>query len=249
MLVAFLLVLTLIEATPLFGDIYNGDTFSKLNNARIRIEGPVSSQFIASSNYSIDLPPGNYTIIASYFKDGKLDLYTEEKLSISDRGIRFDLVLLPYALQALIPMDTESDSEVLSPKPSSFFPLSIEIIVTVLIIVILATAFYLWHQSKTKKQSHILATETKMEKEEIVQSKKDTLASQEPYYLDADSRKLLDILKTQGGRILQKELRDILKISESAMSLMLSELESVGYIKRFKRGRENLVKLVKEPEK
>ena len=65
--------------------------------------------------------------------------------------------------------------------------------------------------------------------------------------MDDESRKILEILKSSGGRMLQKELRDIMGASQSNMSLVLTELEQLGYIKRFKRGRENLLKLIKEP--
>ncbi len=60
-----------------------------------------------------------------------------------------------------------------------------------------------------------------------------------------EEMKVLHIIKENEGRMEQKQLRDILKFSESKMSLLLTELEVGGYIKRFKKGRENIIKLKK----
>ncbi len=257
-LVSLAFLVSLFHGTALFGDIYDADTFTRLDNTRIRIEGPVSSQLIASGNYSIDLPPGNYTIIASYFRGGRLDLYAEERVSISDREVRFDLVLLPYALQNFIPNDPNgNENETTNTSPeihvdtiSSGVEIVAFVIVLTLFIVVLAVYFAYRFIQKTKKIGNQAAPVNTPEKE-LIEKAPQTMGvtePEEPYYLDPESRKFLEIIKSQGGRMLQKELRDITKMSESAMSLMLSELESVGYVKRFKRGRENLVKLVKEPE-
>ncbi len=64
--------------------------------------------------------------------------------------------------------------------------------------------------------------------------------------LGQDEMAVLKIIKENEGRMEQKTLRDILRYSESKMSLLLTELEVTGYVKRFKKGRENIIKLKKE---
>jgi len=62
--------------------------------------------------------------------------------------------------------------------------------------------------------------------------------------LDEDSKKILKALDSFEGRATQKELKETLNYSDSKMSLVLAELEHEGRIKRFKRGRGNIIKKV-----
>jgi uncharacterized membrane protein len=64
--------------------------------------------------------------------------------------------------------------------------------------------------------------------------------------LSAELGETLDIIRGNKGRITQKDLRSRLKYSEVKVSLMLSELEKRGLIKKFKNGRENIVVLNEE---
>ncbi|AKB78245.1 hypothetical protein MSHOH_1762 [Methanosarcina horonobensis HB-1 = JCM 15518] len=61
-----------------------------------------------------------------------------------------------------------------------------------------------------------------------------------------DLHEVLDIIRGHKGRITQKDLRSRLSYSEVKVSLMLSELEKRGLIKKFRNGRENIVVLVYE---
>ncbi|MDK2831051.1 MAG: hypothetical protein PWQ75_803 [Methanolobus sp.] len=70
--------------------------------------------------------------------------------------------------------------------------------------------------------------------------------SNEP--VPADLQEILDILKSQGGRMTQKDMRKRLKYSEGKVSLMLLDLEKRGKIQKFKKGRGNVLFLV-ESEK
>lgn len=62
--------------------------------------------------------------------------------------------------------------------------------------------------------------------------------------LSSDLREVLDIIRGQKGKITQKDLRSRLDYSEVKVSLLLSELEKRGLIRKFKNGRENIVVLV-----
>ena len=64
--------------------------------------------------------------------------------------------------------------------------------------------------------------------------------------LSTDLREILDVIRGHKGRITQKDLRSKLEYSEVKVSLMLSELEKRGLIKKFKNGRENIVILIDE---
>ncbi len=64
-----------------------------------------------------------------------------------------------------------------------------------------------------------------------------------PMALDPDLRKALKIIQDANGRITQKELRMKMPYSEAKVSLILDDLEQRGLIKKFKKGRGNIVRL------
>lgn len=66
--------------------------------------------------------------------------------------------------------------------------------------------------------------------------------------MPADLQEILDIIRSQGGRMTQKDLRGKLKYSEGKVSLMLFDLEKRGLIQKFKRGRGNVILLVEQDE-
>jgi uncharacterized membrane protein len=65
--------------------------------------------------------------------------------------------------------------------------------------------------------------------------------------LPADLQEVIDIIRGQGGRMTQKDLRSRLKkYSEGKVSLMLADLERRERIEKFKKGRGNTVILKSE---
>lgn len=66
--------------------------------------------------------------------------------------------------------------------------------------------------------------------------------------IPADLQEILDIIRSQGGRMTQKDLRSKLKYSEGKVSLMLFDLEKRGLIQKFKRGRGNVILLVEQDQ-
>ncbi len=64
--------------------------------------------------------------------------------------------------------------------------------------------------------------------------------------LSADLREVLDIIRGHKGKITQKDLRSKLEYSEVKVSLLLSELEKRGLIRKLKNGRENILVLIDE---
>lgn len=66
--------------------------------------------------------------------------------------------------------------------------------------------------------------------------------------LPADLQEIMDIIRGQGGRITQKDLRSKLRYSEGKVSLMLADLERRELIEKFKRGRGNVV-IIRDEER
>jgi uncharacterized membrane protein len=64
--------------------------------------------------------------------------------------------------------------------------------------------------------------------------------------LPDDLKELLELIRANGNRITQRELRKKSPYSESKVSLMLSDLEERGLIEKFKRGRGNIIRIPDE---
>ena len=64
--------------------------------------------------------------------------------------------------------------------------------------------------------------------------------------VDKYTNELLAIVGKEGGRVTQKEIRKKIPLSEAKISLMISELEEKGVLKRIKKGRGNIIVLNKK---
>lgn len=64
--------------------------------------------------------------------------------------------------------------------------------------------------------------------------------------LPDDLKEIMNLIRANGNRITQRELRKKSPYSESKVSLMLSDLEERGLIEKFKRGRGNIIRIPDE---
>ena len=209
-----LLLLSLLLSTSLgftafvHGDIYTSD-FQKLNRTLIKIEGSFSYQIVTDkANYSIYLPPGNFTISASNFDEkGNLELYIQQTVRVGDEDQKVDLVLNPAS--------------------------SYDWLVYLFVLAIVATVF-VWANRFWGKNA-IGMNRQKREETEVQ-------AQPINHSLDEDARAVLSALVGFEGRANQKDLKEALGFSDAKLSLIISELEKFGYVKKFKRGRGNIIK-------
>jgi uncharacterized membrane protein len=61
------------------------------------------------------------------------------------------------------------------------------------------------------------------------------------YTLPEDLKEVIRIMEKHGGRMTQLDLRKSLPYSEAKVSLMISDLESRGIVKKIKKGRGNIL--------
>lgn len=106
--------------------------------------------------------------------------------------------------------------------------------------------------AKTEQDSEIVKPdpEKKVQENPVSENSSSELATtfvvgptvlKKPLPIPSDLQEIMDIIRGQGGRITQKELRSRLKYSEGKVSLMLADLERRELIEKFKRGRGNVV--------
>ena len=63
---------------------------------------------------------------------------------------------------------------------------------------------------------------------------------------DNDIGQIINLIKQEGGRTTQKDIRKQIPLSEAKISLMLAELEHKGIIEKIKKGRGNIIILKKK---
>ncbi|MCK5026255.1 MAG: winged helix-turn-helix transcriptional regulator, partial [Nanoarchaeota archaeon] len=52
---------------------------------------------------------------------------------------------------------------------------------------------------------------------------------------------IVEVIRKNGGRTTQKEIRKQIPLSEAKISLMIAELEDKGIVKKIKKGRGNII--------
>jgi len=259
LLIAIFLLAANACAATLQGSVFEWYSLERINNAIIDINSVPAQRIVAKGGqYSLQLHPGDYLLRAESFENSSLKYEAEETVSIGgDGNFTLDLVMFP-ALD-------ENESELIDPgindasidfpeqnqKPEGngkaeeeSFNLLVAIGATVLLLVmLLAFSFHLELGKRIRKAGEKTKTSGAKETKTIaVPENKKPKESGEA--LDKYAIEVLDALKKSGNRLTQKELREkVQSVGEAKISLILAELESMGKIKKIKKGRGNIIVL------
>ncbi|MBI5880723.1 hypothetical protein HZB90_01185, partial [archaeon] len=203
--------------------------------------------------YSFELNTGDYELTATYSLDETHKYSSIDKVSIKNQGeYVYDLFLLP---------DFEADEEGLANEPDivdidsvveekSGTNSSMIIMIVVIAVVILIVVYFIFGKRKKKQQKEEIeeAEKAEEEAEELVEKtkappKKHKAAKEHIKTEENDLDRLVDIIKKEGGRTTQKEIRKQIPLSEAKISLMITELEHKGVVEKIKKGRGNVIML------
>ncbi|MGV8150973.1 MAG: helix-turn-helix transcriptional regulator [Candidatus Woesearchaeota archaeon] len=245
------LIFPLVNAATIHGTIYN-IMLEPSENSKIEINTN-PRQFLISKNgtYEFNAPHGNYSIIA-YSQEG----FANETLTIlQDGDYVIDIVLEPVVDYPNEFDEFElSDTNINSENNSSMmrdafyyvFGAIIVLIASILIIYLLVRQNKGSVENKNFQNKNDEKKEYTDSKKEYTDSKKEHIDSKKILStLDPAKPKALLIIK-ENERITQKELRKHFPLSEAKISLIISELEHEGKIKKIKKGRGNILIYVKE---
>ncbi|MDO9516927.1 MAG: winged helix-turn-helix transcriptional regulator [Methanosarcinaceae archaeon] len=231
------------DTATIHGAVYEWYTFQLMENAVIEVNSTPPQSIVAKYGlYSFNLVPGNYLITAKYYKNNTLMSSAEELITITDDGdYVLDILLFPsYDGEILneielseITDDFEEDIKTIEDNTnSSLFYL----IAVIMLFVVVRFSIYAYKKRSSENEEIMPMIDVDMpeETEHTIETK--TTAS-----LPSDLFEVMDIIKANGGRITQKDLRSKLKYSEAKVSLMVSDLEQRGVIEKFKQGRGNII--------
>ena len=225
------------------GAVYEWYTFQPMENAVIEVNSTPPQSIVAKYGlYSFNLAPGSYRITAKYYKNNTLKSFAEESITITDDGdYVLDILLFPsYDEDILnetelseITEDFEEDSKMIEESTNSNL---LYLIALIIIFVIVRFSIYVY-KKRSSENEEIIEEFYIDTPEEITQ----TIETKTTAPLPSDLLEVMNIIKTNGGRITQKDLRSKLKYSEAKVSLMVSDLEQRGIIDKFKQGRGNII--------
>lgn len=236
------------EVATVHGAVYDWETFKLLENTIVEVNStPPQSQVAKYGLYSFDLPMGIYILKASYYEKGELVSYREETLNITDEGdYLLDMLLLPaYPGSNLndsdlpeIPTLTEEENPLYNDGSKS----TIFLIVAGSLLIAGAIVFLVLKKKQSSQNAYL---ETSLYEAEYSGSE---TATDDGISLPQDLQQVVALIKANGGRITQRDLRSKLSYSEAKVSLMVSDLENRGIIEKFKKGRGNIIVLKQDKQ-
>ncbi len=202
-------------AAEVHGTVYDIE-LNEADGAIIEISTQPKQQKVAkNSTYSFYAAPGSYAISAKKYDNGIISASAEENITIKEEGSYvIDLILFPSMEeeeQIISDADFSMDADGSSGGPG---------LIAVAALIISVAAFFLIIRLREK--------DIKKEKAEISAAQ-------------GDEKEVLDFIRKQGGRTTQKEIRESFPQSEAKISLIISQLESEGRLKKIKKGRGNII--------
>ncbi len=221
-LIAFLFLADFASAATIHGTVYDL-SLSKANNARVEIDS-IPKQFMVVQNgtYSFNVPNGAYTIRAQQIQKGTIIASVQENATIKQAGSYvLDLILFPDIEEGV--EDADIDVNDISGLNNNSFVIAI----TIIIFLIAALAYFIF---KKRKKGGL---------------KGDKKESEEGGIEGEEIDRIIKLLKKDGGRATQKEIRKEIPLSEAKISLMIAELEHKGIVEKIKKGRGNIIILKK----
>jgi uncharacterized membrane protein len=190
------------------------------NDVKIEVNTAPRQIIVAKEgSYSFSVPNGEYILTATQQNNGIIAASARENISVVDDGaFTVDLILFP-ALDEEEKLLEEPIVDVNIDEPNAT-PMFIGFILLILLILI---AFYLKSKKTEKKEKAVVIV---------------------PQVEEDDVAKVISIIKKEGGRCTQKDIRKQMPLSEGKISLIITQLESEDKIKKIKKGRGNIIVLI-----
>jgi len=245
--IVIILIPQTVCAITIHGTVYEWSTFEPLDNALVEVNStPTQFRVAASGVYSFNLPPGDYLIKSSYYQNDTLVYYGEDTLTVTDYEGNFVFDILMFPLHEMVEEFPDEDiGNVTYNVEDNILP-GFDLTYTavaLLILMIMGVAAY-YHY----KRSDGLDDESEpAEPVPGVHNENDYPNDRGPApdidKLPQDLKEIIEILEKLGGRMTQIDLRGRLNCSEAKVSLMITDLEDRGLVRKVKKGRGNIILL------
>lgn len=247
-LMALLIIAGNAYPSTIHGNVYEWYTLEPLNDVVIEVSSqPMQRVVSKDGQYDFELPPGTYKITAEYFEGRSLKYVADEKVAIKGEGnYVLDLIMFPPLEEDLNELeesilDTEEEQidlglEELPDNGFTSFTNSYNLWIR--LIVVISILYFVFAREFVRK---LISKSSTGKAKKIISAKPAAAATDEG--LDKYAIEVLDLLRRSGNRLTQKEIRDKSSVGEAKVSLIISELEASGKIKKIKKGRGNIIVL------
>lgn len=231
-LIFFLIIILLIDnvrATTIYGTVYDL-SLKKVSNALVEINSS-PRQFMVAQNgsYFFEVGNGDYVIKSQFVQKNNLVGLAQENITIRQSGSYvMDLILFPDIGEGVEDIDFDIDSNIVDENSKSN---RLFLALLLAAAAIAASAYFYFVKKKMKRE----------EKKADGQKKEDREYN--------DLEQVIRIIRQEGGRATQKDIRKQIPFSEAKISLMIAELEHKGVIEKIKKGRGNIIILKNEIQK
>jgi len=213
-----LLIAPLALAATISGEIYEFD-LTPAQGVVVNINTEPRQQVVAvNGSYSLEVPQGSYVLVA---RQGSKAETTENITVAADGSYALDLILFPLVDEEI---DGEIEQAIAATEENAGWQAT-----WLWLISLLFAGAAIWFLLKRAKSQKALPEKSAV-----------TALKPEP---KPELDQLLAIIRQEGGRTTQKELRKKMPYSEAKVSLMLTELQHEGRIERIKKGRSNVIVL------
>lgn len=219
LLIGLLFCIQVVSAATLSGIIYDL-SFEEVDNTIVEINTQPKQVTVAKQGrYSFEIPEGTYILKAK-----KESLIASENITVTvDGNYTLDLILFPsFEEEDELSNDLEENTLLneLDKKPTKDY-------VWYFLALAVVAVINFWFAYKKRIQQFL------KKRKERLHTKHDNT--------DSDLQQVLQIIHNERGRTTQKEIRKQVPLSEAKISLILTELEQEGKIKKYKKGRSNIV--------
>ena len=229
----FLLMASAVHAATIQGTIYDWTTLEPVPDTVVTVNSNPQQTYISKEGtYSFELAPGAYILSAVHYTNSKPDAAINETITITSEGIfTIDLILFPET-DFGSDLFNESDFDISDPyEDEGYFEYIYLVAVAGVVLVVFAF--------RKRIRGHLKAGGAE---------KRISQHSSSSRELSGELKQVVSVLKKNGGRMTQKDIRREFPLSEAKVSLMITELESLGIVKRIKKGRTNVVVFQKKSD-
>jgi uncharacterized membrane protein len=252
-----------VSAATIHGDVYDL-SLDRLSNVAVEVNTTPNQRLISKNgSYSFTLPIGSYKITALQYQNNRTIAKAEENVQAIDNG--------DYVIDLFLYPNLEEEQSILNSTDLGILPegQNSSLIIILIAIAILAGAaaglLIVFIRSRKKNGSEQVGEEKgpkqkdekpegkqveetespkkapEPEKEKAAGEAKPQEQEKSPLEEDEDLKRVIDVLKSEGGRATQKEVRKHIPLSEAKVSLIITELEAKGFIEKIKKGRGNII--------
>jgi len=219
-LLSAIFLASLAEAATIHGTVYDL-SLKKLSNSIVEINtSPKQIKVAENGTYSFNVPNGIYKIKAQLMQKNNVMASVEEDIAIAQDGSYvLDLILFPDIEEGTEDPGIDINGNAIDGGNNDK--------------IFLIGFIVLFTSGIAAGIIYFLKIRKKENAEKIPENGNDT-------------EQVIKIIKEEGGRTTQKEIRKQIPLSEAKISLMIAELEHNGTVEKIKKGRGNIIILKKK---